>query len=509
MKNSYPTLTELQLSLSSSLASQSRKPAPESESDDSEPEYFDEPPASHHSHFDNVGPARTFRAQEEKKKQEAILGRVLGVEANLQKKPQMQLGAENGDVKGQSKSTDSADAADPREQFVLSLRGVSTKLLSMVNGSKDVSTSHQDILDTIEKAARKYVGSVDLSNSSATDALPRSEGEPSNLANGEGPSATSGTKLDAQSTGDQNHHKGKGKEKDIGPLPASSSRKSLKNERTKDASPDDIDIEHPDTVEDALDDIDEQDDTPCNEIAAKDCQSTQNSGSLVAGASASNPQSNVKEPAKEMSPGQDEVLKYTDSDSRQVSMDDYLRDTRGLSLEVLKVYLIPVKASVISRAINISTLKELTLLNVGNQAPIWTLLANENRVQPLALRSIFTDNVSNAFLTFASQLEELHDLFMLERSIVHKPESFAPRASITIDQIRRLVLKKHISTLRRLMIKDESKEANWDANEKAMILICNQGKRLEELAVSMNIHAVVSETFALNMAFHQEVTNTC
>lgn len=506
MKNSYSTLTELQLSLSSSLASQSRRPVPESESEDSEPEYFDEP-ASHHSHFDNTGPARTFRAQEEKKKQEAILGRVFDVEANLQKKPQMQLGPENGDAKGKAKSTDAADAADPREQFVLSLRGVSSKLLSMANGSKNVSASHQDILDTIEKAARKYVSSVDLSSLSATDAPEQDESQPRNLPSGESSSARSATKLDAQSTEDQNQHKGEGKENDIETLPASSSRKSFKNGRTKDASPDDIDIEHPDTVEDALDDIEEQDDTAWNEVAAKDCQDTPNADSLAAEASASKPQANAKEPVKTVT-GQVEMLKCGDRDTREVSMDDYLRDTRGLSLEVLKVYLIPVKASVISRAINISTLKELTLLNVGNQAPIWTLLANENRAQPLALRTIFTDNVSNAFLTFVSQLKELHDLFMLERSVAHKPESFAPRASITIDQIRRLVLKKHISTLRRLSIKDESKEANWDANEKAMILICNQGRQLEELAVSMNIHAVVSATFALGIIFHQELTNT-
>jgi hypothetical protein len=195
--------------------------------------------------------------------------------------------------------------------------------------------------------------------------------------------------------------------------------------------------------------------------------------------------------------------------SRQ-SIDDYIRNTRGIALETLSIHLIPVKASVLSRAIDLSCLKSLTLLNVGNQGPIWTLLSKENTTSPLALRSVFTDNVSIGFLNCMSQLKELHDLFLLERSAKHKPESFAPRTTVTIDQIRRLVLKKHMHTLKRLMIKDESNNSGWDANQKAMILICNRGVQLEELALSMNIHAVVSSTLLLrNLANRSNSTLSC
>lgn len=179
------------------------------------------------------------------------------------------------------------------------------------------------------------------------------------------------------------------------------------------------------------------------------------------------------------------------------SMDDYIRATRGIALETLAIQLVPVKASVLSRAIDLRCIRSLTLLNVGNQTPIWTLFTKENKTAPLALRSVFTDSVSTSFLTCLSQLDELHDLFMLERNAKYKPESFAPRTTVTIDQIRRLVLKKHMLTLKRLMIKDETNSTSWDANQKAMILICNRGVQLEELAISMNIYAVVSHD-ALN-----------
>jgi hypothetical protein len=138
-------------------------------------------------------------------------------------------------------------------------------------------------------------------------------------------------------------------------------------------------------------------------------------------------------------------------------------------------------------------LRNLTLLNVGNQTPLWMLLANENESQPLSLRSIFTDNVCNSFVKCVSQLEQLDELFMLERSSKYKPESFAPKSLVTIDQIRRFILKKHLRTLKVLMIKNESGSA-WDVNEKTTLLICTRGGLLEELAVSMGIRSVVRST---------------
>jgi hypothetical protein len=171
-------------------------------------------------------------------------------------------------------------------------------------------------------------------------------------------------------------------------------------------------------------------------------------------------------------------------------MRDYIRETRGVALESFSVHLIPVKASVLSRAVDLPVLRRRTLLNVGIQAPIWALLQRENAEAPLPLRKIFTDNVSVVFLNFVASLPELHELFLLERENKSKPESFAPRTQTTIDQIRRLVLKKHLPTLRRLMIKNLA-DVTWDMNDKAILLLCRQGKQLEELACNMSVRAVV------------------
>lgn len=190
-----------------------------------------------------------------------------------------------------------------------------------------------------------------------------------------------------------------------------------------------------------------------------------------------------------------ELLTTTPQD--QAKIDDYLRTTRGIALRSLSIYLIPVKASVLSRAIDLRVLRRLTLLNVGPQAPIWLHLQRENKESPLPLRKISTDNVSMVFLNFVSQLEELHELFMLERDIKYKPESFAPKTTTTIDQIRKIVLKKHMPTLKRLMIKNIADTA-WDVNDKTIMLMCKRGRNLEELACSMGIRAIVSSSESIS-----------
>jgi hypothetical protein len=176
---------------------------------------------------------------------------------------------------------------------------------------------------------------------------------------------------------------------------------------------------------------------------------------------------------------------------RQVSK--YARDTRGIALHSLSIHLIPVKASVLGRAIDLRSLKRLTLLNVGNQAPLWTLMAKENAIERLPLCKIFTDHVSPVFLQLVSQLDKVEELFMLERNPKYKPESFAPKVKVPLETIRRLALKKHLPTLKRLMIKNQA-DGSWDMDEKTIQLICKRGKVLEELAVIMGIRAVVSSS---------------
>jgi len=182
-----------------------------------------------------------------------------------------------------------------------------------------------------------------------------------------------------------------------------------------------------------------------------------------------------------------EAVNAGEAKSQHIS--EYIRTTRGLGLQSLSIYLIPVRPSVLSRAIDFRVLTRITLLNVGNQASIWAHLQKENKESPLPLRKIFIDNVSQPFLTFVSQLEELHEFFILERDAKYKPVSFGPKTTMTIDHIRRFVLKKHISTLKRLMIKNMA-DTTWDADEKSVMLICKRGKQLQELACSMGIRVI-------------------
>ncbi|KAI5463151.1 hypothetical protein BGZ63DRAFT_422546 [Mariannaea sp. PMI_226] len=534
VRNSSSTLKELNLSLSDSLASQARNSLSgdsDPEDSDVEDEFHVPPPSPPGSNFGDNGPTKTFRSQEERKLQESVLGRIFDVEPFIVKKSPFQR--DPRDISSRNDKNDASGnegAYDAREEFVTAIKEVSAKLMTMNNGSRHFNTAQQEILEVIEKAARKYVKSGDASPKAV-------EGESSK--NDSSPDKDNATEIqDNQTTQPED------KESSSSAIP-SSQYKGKAVER--DMVPDDIDIARPDVIDDIEEESDDQagknelepevipmtgplgepssvaNGLSLRSLAAKAlntrltnseglspnlnhfqehsqvlCQDTKK---LHISGTDTNP-SQVKETCAQVQAVGNEMMGLKDtlpnhqeeeestSDRRQHSMDEYIRDTRGFSLETLSIHLIPVKASVLSRAMDLSCIKNLTLLNVGNQVPIWTMLSKENKVRPLALRSVFTDHVSTAFLNCMSQLDKLDELFMLERSSKHRPEPFAPKSTTTIDQIRRLVLKKHMPHLKRLMIKDESNGSKWDVNQKAMILICNAGVQLEELAVSMNIHAV-------------------
>lgn len=585
VKGSFSTLKDLQLSLSDPLAQQARRPPADSDADDSdvEDEFQVVPTSDNATNYDATGPAKVFRAQEERKLQELILNKIFDIEEpHLVKKSPMHLSTSlnlqpKSDVKsGGSKSS----PGDPREDFVTSIRTASTRLMALMNGSKDFSISQQEVLDIIEKAARKYVESDSTSNMPSDDAVNAkgdSEGsKPQTTPTSSETPRTAGHIETNQEGATSNDMDTTGETSALQQPADKASREDCKSTRVsqggEESSPDDIDIEHLETLEEH---IDEFDDLQPGETSTSGKGFTPRAGPSSQGVESNRNQSSApkqnSQPAKgdqddnkpDSKPGKADheaileklvqlhrlvfdvgqrVLEIRDERANESSstvasaldselallnrsaievsneirileseiedlleapnarkgenlkqnMVTYARQTRGMSIETLKLCLIPVKASVLSQAIDVACIKELTLLNVGNQAPIWSMLTKEQKVRPIALRSVFTDHVSASFLTCMAQLPQLDDLFMLERSMKHKPESFAPRTATSIDQIRRLVLKKHMPTLKRLMIKDESNGPNWDANEKTMILICTRGIKLEELALSMNIHAVVS-----------------
>ncbi|KAL7933692.1 hypothetical protein V8C35DRAFT_322288 [Trichoderma chlorosporum] len=566
IKNSSSTLTELQLSFSDGLASRARKPPPDSDADDSDVEdEFQVLPATQNNNgggFDS----KSFRVYEERRLQESVLGRIFQLFPPAPGAPRKSDGVES-DQEDEKKEAE-APGTDVREAFIESIKNASAKLMTITSGSSNFSATAQDMLDTIAKAARNYVDSVEVSTltngqpnpsnkeSAASTAAGVSQSE-SSAAAGKTTAAPPATKEPAEASS--------AKSNEVVISGESSSSKAAKRGGS-DASPEDIDIAHIEVIDDGFEETEDSNSpdgtdlkpvegdtseaepgqpdsssgsvtpTPAadavvgsskmtghtsqsaahkvslenlmtkldyfknqSESIGKKINDLQAQGSTVDHAQIKDADAQLRGFSAMVADLQNEIQvieeEMDESERRAAgvntsSMSDYVRRTRGLMLTSLSIYLVPVRASVLSQTINLSCLRQLTLLNVGDQGAIWTFFTKANKVRPLPLRSIFTDHVCNQFLVFASQLEEIHDLFLLERSPKSKPEITSLPTFTTMDQIRRLVLKKHIGKLKRLMIKDEASGTRWDCNEKTMILICTQGRNLEELALSMNIQAV-------------------
>ncbi|KAA6410485.1 MAG: hypothetical protein FRX48_05907 [Lasallia pustulata] len=180
----------------------------------------------------------------------------------------------------------------------------------------------------------------------------------------------------------------------------------------------------------------------------------------------------------------DHVAEVEAPKSTNQTMQEYLHSTHGLPLEEFSLYLIPIKASVIVRAIDLTILKRITLLNVGPQGAFWTLMTR--LPSPIRLQSIFTDNVTPAFLACLDTFQGLTELLMLERGTKTEIETFAARTTVGIEDIRRRALKKHIRTLKRLMIKNDEDDA-WDADARTVRFLTSKGAKLEELAIGFNL----------------------
>ncbi|PNP52868.1 hypothetical protein THARTR1_06709 [Trichoderma harzianum] len=566
IKNSSSTLTELQLSFSDGLASRARKPPPDSDADDSDVEdEFQVLPATQNNNGSSFD-SKSYRVYEERRLQEAVLGKIFQLFSPPPGAPRKADAVES--EQEDDKKSPEASTTDVREAFIESIKNASTKLMTITSGSSTFSATAQDMLDTIAKAARNYVDSVE------TSALTGGQPNPQNQEAAS--TTTNAVSQDASSTATDEPTATSPPLKEVAEdpaakaiettMPSESSSSKAPKKASSDASPEDIDIAHIEVLGDVFEETEDSnlpDGTDSKPVEgdtseAEPGQTGSSSGSATPMPAAdaavapskttdnATPSSAHKVNLENLMTKLDSFRNQTEAIGKKInnlhaqgsaidhtqikdadaqlrgfsamvtdlqneiqvieeemdeserraagvnttSMSDYVRRTRGLMLTSLSIYLIPVKASVLSQTINLSCLRQITLLNVGDQAAIWSLFTKANKVRPLPLRSIFTDHVCNQFLVFASQLEEIHDLFLLERSPKSKPETLSMPSFANMDQIRRLVLKKHIGKLRRLMIKDEASGTRWDCNEKTMILICTQGRKLEELALSMNIQAV-------------------
>ncbi|KAK2780033.1 hypothetical protein FQN52_002258 [Onygenales sp. PD_12] len=201
-----------------------------------------------------------------------------------------------------------------------------------------------------------------------------------------------------------------------------------------------------------------------------------------------------KEPARDPSPmDMTRIESPTENYEDEDAIQEYIRLHHGIPLESISIHLIPVKPSVLCRAINICSLRHISLLNVGPQRPFWAMLSKLNQTTPLKLTSIHTDNVTPALLTFLNGLRCVEDLFMVERSSRSKVEPFASKTMVVIEDIRTLVLMKHMKHLRRLMIRNDD-DNSWTLNKESVKLLARHGSQLKELVISLgstNFHLLM------------------
>ena len=180
--------------------------------------------------------------------------------------------------------------------------------------------------------------------------------------------------------------------------------------------------------------------------------------------------------------------------SPEEAMQEYIRINHGYHLEEIKLCWIPITGSILARALDLSVLKRITLLNAGPQDRFWTVLsAVQARHGGIALKCIHTDNVSKSFLNFLKSSEGLKELFMHERSSKNDVDTAPHQAKVGIKEIRQLALRKHLRTLNKLMIKNEN-DSNWDLDAITITLLSERGTGLTELAISLNSKHFVGDT---------------
>ena len=176
------------------------------------------------------------------------------------------------------------------------------------------------------------------------------------------------------------------------------------------------------------------------------------------------------------------------------SMQQYIRATHGLRIETFALYLIPLKASVVARALDLSVLRHITLLDVGPQSSFWLLLQRQIKDHPsIGFETIHMDDVSNAFLGFLSATHiKARELYLLRRKD-RSTDTHSLTTSIDASSMFNIGFRKHVKTLTHLMLRNEQDDT-WDLNEQLVRMLSLKCSGLVELGVSMKTKALVSQS---------------
>ena len=538
--NSCTSLSSLKLSFSDALANKSRKPPPEVLSDD-ESDQEDEfgpgilppgppPMPAPSGTADSNGPSTALKAQEEKKKQEGFLAKIFGMEKAALPKAKAPP-SPTYDSEPEPMTID-----ELRKKFLTILAPATLKLFPTAKDSQNLGPEEAEVLGIIKKFAHVVEA---MKKSEAGQSQQQQESAGSSTA--KATPASSSASVDEPAESDMVSG-----EKGLFDKPTVTKKKG--NADSEVSNPDDIDVEEPEVRELALDSeptaleastasnedmtevmslsllrdtimdrqqilISHLETLPVTHEIMIETERIRKQFEELNGDLATCDFDNMEAAEQEKTIATfklrlDEVTRGlqdlgshtkepTDKEQKVVTersgseMSAYVRSTRGLTLTALGIYLIPIKASILSRAIDLSVLRSITLLNVGHQTPFWNTMARENKLFPLPLHKIHTDNVTLPFLAFVSQLDTVTELLLLERTQKARVESTAPKTTVTMEQIRRVILKKHVATLKILMLRNEA-GTEWDMNVKTAMLLCQHAKPLEELAVSFGVRTMVS-----------------
>lgn len=459
----------------------------------------------------SASPSNAQDAHRARVAQEAILGQIFGLEEAAHQQ-HLDQGLEETILSGDEKARMASKippGTDEDRNFVQTLRQMARIPPAAIYGGPGSSRS-QKTLDLIERATTSYLERMDKQNSHAEPHTSPASGadshSPAAAANDfeigpeSHPLVISGSSMAAPHSASISQDAAPGTistatETDNGPSDILSVSFVTAHNKTSDSLSDIVDMEHPDNIEDTGADqgfLSDGDDAISNSHNVVTDNTPGVDGEYAQ--SEPGPLFNAKDPK-----GKETVRELKDGDidneaspeiSDGQSLAEYVRSAHGMPLDSLSLHQIPVKATVLCRGVDAFALKHLSLLNVGPQRILWAMLRQLHQIRPLQLSSIHTDNITDSFLSFVNGLDRINEIFMFECSSTSKVKSFAPKTTVTIEDIKRQVLTKHIKSLRRLVIRNDE-DSSWALNSRTARLVARHGSSLTELAVGLSASGYV------------------
>ena len=200
------------------------------------------------------------------------------------------------------------------------------------------------------------------------------------------------------------------------------------------------------------------------------------------------------------------------SKSKPRNFNQRLQYNKQLQLETLELERVSLSVSILQKAFDWSTITNLSLFGCANHEQLWRLLrrkfspsddmragassrTNKTSTQPkdykLKIQKIHTDMVSPALLSFLKETLAPNSL-----EVLFLQESRAYQSTVTIDNIFRGPIKRHRSSLKKLLINSSDKSSlgqgnsirwrKWMLNREVLTFITSgRMSNLRELGISL------------------------